>query len=71
MPEVIGDAGLLLDEPSPEAMADAMDQLLSDNDLRHRLVERGFERAAEFSWDAAADRCSRLYDNYATGPKCG
>jgi glycosyltransferase involved in cell wall biosynthesis len=71
MPEVIGDAGLLLDRPSPEAIADAMERLISDNDLRRRLVERGFERAAAFSWDAAGERCSRLYDNYARESKCG
>ncbi|MBO0950260.1 glycosyltransferase family 4 protein [Fibrella forsythiae] len=62
MPEVAGDAALLADPASPQAMADQLARLLTDTDLCLSLRQRGLERAALFSW---ANTAKQLLDVYA------
>ena len=54
VPEVCGDAGLAVDPFDVQGWADAMDRLSKDTDLRNRLIARGHERIAPFTWRAAA-----------------
>jgi glycosyltransferase involved in cell wall biosynthesis len=54
LPEVAGDAALLFDPTSAEAIAAAMSRLLSDRALADDLRQRGRRRAARFSWEATA-----------------
>ena len=54
LPEVVGDGALLVDPYSEEEIAQAISRVLDDEDLRRRLVERGLERAAGFSWERSA-----------------
>jgi glycosyltransferase involved in cell wall biosynthesis len=62
VPEVTGDAALLLDDPTePAAWAAAVAGLLADERSRHGLTEDGKRRAAEFSWDNTASRMLELY----------
>jgi len=55
LPEVIGDAGLLADPESPEALGHQISRVLEDPALAERLRVAGLARAAEFSWE----RCAR------------
>jgi glycosyltransferase involved in cell wall biosynthesis len=50
LPEIAGDAALLVDPADSEALADAASQLLRDADLRAELSARGVRQAARFSW---------------------
>lgn len=61
LPEVAGDAALLVDPDDVEALGRAMVTLVSDPDLRERLRRRGYERARLFTWQRAALRTSALY----------
>ncbi len=54
LPEVAGDAALLVDPYDVEALAEAMRRLLEDEALRAELIERGLERAKLFSWERCA-----------------
>jgi len=54
LPEVTGDAALLLDPRNPAAWAAAMRRVLRDPDLRADLARRGPERAAQFTWARTA-----------------
>ena len=54
LPEVAGDAALLLKPDDPAAWASAMAEVLSDARLADALRQKGFARAAAFSWDRAA-----------------
>jgi glycosyltransferase involved in cell wall biosynthesis len=62
IPEVIGDAGLVVPERDPTALAAAMDLLLSDADLRQNLVERGRQRVRDrFAWPVIAEQTVDLF----------
>jgi glycosyltransferase involved in cell wall biosynthesis len=54
LPEVAGDAALLFDPESVTTIAGAVARLLADPALRARLVARGREQAAHFSWERTA-----------------
>lgn len=54
LPEVAGDAALLVDPHDTHAIANAMRRLLAEPELRAELAERGKTRAAQFTWDACA-----------------
>jgi len=55
MPEVVENAGILVDPFSIEAISNAMIKLTSDNNLRDGLVEKSKQQAQKFSWDKTAD----------------
>jgi glycosyltransferase involved in cell wall biosynthesis len=61
LPEVVGDAALLIDPLDAGAIADAMVRVLSDATLRADLIRRGFERAKAFSWDRSVARTREVY----------
>lgn len=54
LPEVAGSAALYFDPLDPAAMAEAMQSILTDGELRARLVEDGATRALKFSWRQTA-----------------
>ena len=54
IPEVVGDAGLLVDPEDEAAIAAAMTRVLSNPELRESLRRRGLERAREFPPDRTA-----------------
>lgn len=61
MPEVAGDAALLVDPSDPVALAGAIERVLSEEDLKRNLRVRGLERAALFSWKSMAEQYLQLY----------
>jgi glycosyltransferase involved in cell wall biosynthesis len=62
IPETIGDAGLVVPERDPRALAHAIEAVLCDTEVRQRLIERGRRRApAEFDWSAVAERTHALF----------
>jgi glycosyltransferase involved in cell wall biosynthesis len=61
VPEVAGDAALLVDPDDTAAHAEAIRDLLSDGERRHTLAERAVARADEFSWKQAAAETKAVY----------
>lgn len=61
LPEVLGNAGLTVDPDSVEQLAAALVQILIDDDMRTALGERGYQRAAGFSWDRTARDTLTVY----------
>jgi glycosyltransferase involved in cell wall biosynthesis len=61
LPEVVGEAGLLVDPDRPEALSAALARVLSDHTLRASLSQRGMIRANAFSWARAADETLAVY----------
>ena len=61
MPEVAGDAAILVDPHSVEEMALAISRLLQDKRLRNELIIKGKERSAGYSWDLTGREYLKLY----------
>ena len=61
LPEVVGDAALLVDPLQPEEIAEAMRRVLTDPALRDDLAARGLERARHFSWERSIRRVREIY----------
>jgi glycosyltransferase involved in cell wall biosynthesis len=62
LPEVVGDAALLIDPYEPAAIADAMQRVLDDTALADDLRRRGLVRARTFSWERSIARVREIYD---------
>ncbi len=61
LPEVAGDAGLLLAPDDPLAWADALARVLTDSDLRATMTAKGKTQAAQFTWPKTAVSTLALY----------
>jgi glycosyltransferase involved in cell wall biosynthesis len=61
IPEVVGDAGVLLDPKDAEGMAGAIIQLVQDQTFRAELSRRALAQAARFSWDRTARETLEAY----------
>lgn len=69
--EVAGDAALLVDPRSLDAIRDGLRALLTDADVRAGLARRGLARAAAFSWARAADETHAVYARVSRGAGAG
>jgi glycosyltransferase involved in cell wall biosynthesis len=61
VPEVAGDAAILVDPASDESVAGGIARALTDTDLRGSLTVAGPARAAAFTWDRCAQRTLDAY----------
>jgi glycosyltransferase involved in cell wall biosynthesis len=61
LPEVVGDAALLIDPYEPDAIAAAIGRVLDDKALAADLSRRGLTRAREFSWERSIARVREIY----------
>ncbi|MFZ5968759.1 MAG: glycosyltransferase family 4 protein [Bacillota bacterium] len=61
IPEVVGDAALLIDPTNIEQLADAMAQILEDKVLAMNLIMKGLRKAASYSWEATAAKTLDVY----------
>lgn len=61
MPEVAGDAALLVDPYDTEAIAHAIQRILDDSELSRLLVARGLERVKLFTWEKSARQLLNIY----------
>jgi glycosyltransferase involved in cell wall biosynthesis len=67
LPEVAGDAALLVDPLDTDALAAAIERVVTDGGLRRNLVERGFAQAERFSWRRCAQKTMRALEDVAQG----
>lgn len=63
MPEVAGNAALLIDPTKPEELSAAMLGLQQNPEQRHQLGLRGLARAGQFTWRATADKVLQIYES--------
>lgn len=61
IPEVVGDAGILIDPFSVEEISDAMLQVVLNKDLSTMMREKGLIRASQFSWNKTATETLDVY----------
>jgi glycosyltransferase involved in cell wall biosynthesis len=61
LPEVVGEAGIMVDPADADALCAAMYELYSDPCLREDLAHRSMERAGQFSWDKCVQETLQAY----------
>lgn len=61
LPEVAGEAGLLVDPNAPECLAETVARLLTDQELSRTLRQRGLERVRHFTWEHTAEKVWVVY----------
>jgi len=71
LPEVVGDAAILIDPMDAGAIASAMARVLADPGLRADLIRRGRERVKAFSWARSVARVREVYGELARTPARG
>jgi ubiquinone/menaquinone biosynthesis C-methylase UbiE len=62
LPEVVGDAALLIDPYNSEELCQAMQRVLCDDDLRMRMRRQSLARAKLFSWEQTAEQTLAVYE---------
>lgn len=67
LPEVAGDAALLVDPTAEDQIADAIFRVLSDAQLRARLIAAGYERLGRFDWRRTAELTVSAYARAVSG----
>jgi glycosyltransferase involved in cell wall biosynthesis len=68
LPEVVGDAGMLLPPMDIRSWADALGKFMRDDDTRRNWARRGPAQAARFSWMTAAEATRAVYARATTSP---
>jgi glycosyltransferase involved in cell wall biosynthesis len=63
LPEVAGDAAILVDPYDVTQIAAAMEQMLTDKNQRDTLGQRGLARSAQFTWEATARKTLKVYED--------
>lgn len=66
LPEVIGEAGLLIEPDDPESLVSAIVRILAEPELWQTLRRRGLDRARQFSWKQTAGDVRRAYEDAIT-----
>ncbi len=67
LPEVVGDAALLIDPYNTSELAQAMIRLLEDEKLREELQQKGYARAQLFTWPKSASKMLSVYQQLYDG----
>lgn len=65
MPEVIGEAGILVEPGNVAQFADAVERFYADRGFRAATVQNGLQRMLQFSWSDSAARMQQLFENIA------
>jgi glycosyltransferase involved in cell wall biosynthesis len=64
LPEVGGEAAIVVDASQPESVVDATERLLHSDSYRSDRIAKGFEHAAKFTWAASAERLLQVFKTY-------
>lgn len=65
LPEVVGDAGIMKPYVDVDGFVDAVHGVLTDDEERQAMVQRGLERAERFSWERTARETIEVYESVA------
>jgi len=61
LPEVVGDAGILIDPLNISELSDSIQRLYQEPRFRQSLIRSGLLRAKQFTWEATAERVAQVY----------
>ena len=61
LPEVVGDAGIMIDPYDVDGLAKVMYEVLTNDSLREDMIKKGLKRAKMFSWKESAEKILKVY----------
>ncbi len=64
LPEVAGDAGILVDPMNIQEIVEAVCRIQNDAELRQSLIDKGLNRAKLFNWEKTAEQVAKIYSSY-------
>ena len=67
LPEVVGEAGIMVNPYDTRSLVQAMRQVLTDSELRDSMVRKGLEQSKKFSWESTAELTLRVYNKVTGG----
>lgn len=62
IPEVVGEAGILLDPHNEKEWIKSINKVLSDQNLRNKMIEKSLLRSKQFSWEKTAKETLKVYE---------
>lgn len=62
LPEVVGEAGIMVDPHDTDSLTQAMRRVLTDSELRDNMIRNGLEQSKRFSWEKAAEQTLEVYN---------
>lgn len=66
LPEVCADAACYVDPYNVDDIADSINKILMNNELRNEMIQKGYQRQAEFSWESSARKLIEISENIYT-----
>jgi glycosyltransferase involved in cell wall biosynthesis len=67
LPEVAGDAAIMVDPYRIDAIQEGLERLISDQNLRHNLIQKGFIQSKKFTWKESGRQLNMLYRQLLEG----
>jgi glycosyltransferase involved in cell wall biosynthesis len=67
LPEVVGEAGIMVNPYDTHSLVQAMRRVLTDDKLRDSMVRKGLEQSKKFSWEKTAELTRQVYNKVARG----
>jgi glycosyltransferase involved in cell wall biosynthesis len=67
LPEVVGDAGIMVNPYDTDSLAEAMRRVLTNQKLRENMIRKGLEQSKKFSWEETARQTLEVYNKVARG----
>lgn len=67
LPEVVGEAGIMVNPYDTRSLVQAMRQVLTDSELRDSMVRKGLEQSKKFSWESTAELTLQVYSKVTGG----
>jgi len=62
LPEVVGEAGIMVDPHDADNLAQAMRRVLTDSELSNNMIRKGLAQAKRFTWEKAAEQTLEVYN---------
>ncbi|UCH31431.1 MAG: glycosyltransferase family 4 protein [Candidatus Bathyarchaeota archaeon] len=62
IPEVLGDSGIMIPPSDAKMLRDAICQVLTENQTRAEMIEKGLKRSLKFNWRTCADKTIKIYE---------
>lgn len=65
LPEVVGDAGILIDPYNVKELSEAMERVLKDGEMRNMMRRKGLLQVQNYTWEKSAEKLKNLYHKMA------